>query len=77
MQRALMVAAMMLGSVSAAAASSHYETTYHDNIRLSGHLRSQDAALDACQFKPACRAPLPIRGVQGLHGTPRLSVALN
>jgi hypothetical protein len=51
MKKLILAAAFALVSLSPALASSHYETTYHDNIRPNGHPRSDaiyNAALDAC-----------------------------
>jgi hypothetical protein len=51
MNKVILAAALTLGSLSSALASSHYDTMYHDNIRPNGHPRPQavyDAALDAC-----------------------------
>jgi hypothetical protein len=48
---AIIVAAVVLGSLSPALASSYYETTWHDNIRPNGLPRSQaisDAAVNFC-----------------------------
>src|ERR1700722_9211510 len=50
MNKLILAAAFTLVSLSPALASSHYEMTYHDNIRPNGHPRSDavyDAALDA------------------------------
>jgi len=51
MNKVILAAALTLGSLSSALASSHYDTMYHDNIRPNGHPRPQavyDAALDDC-----------------------------
>jgi hypothetical protein len=51
MKGAIIAAAVVLGSLSPVLASSHYETTWHDNIRPNGHPRSQaisDAAVNFC-----------------------------
>jgi hypothetical protein len=51
MKKLILAAAFTLVSLSSALASSHYETTYHDNIRPNGKPRSDavyNAALDAC-----------------------------
>jgi hypothetical protein len=51
MKKIIITAALVLASLSPALASSHYEMTYHDNIRPQGRPRSDaiyNAALDAC-----------------------------
>jgi hypothetical protein len=51
MNKLVVAAALALMSVSPALASSHYEMTYHDNIRPNGRPRSDaiyNAALDTC-----------------------------
>jgi hypothetical protein len=51
MRKIIITAALALGSLSPALASSHYEMTWHDNIRPGGQPRSQatlDAAVDYC-----------------------------
>jgi hypothetical protein len=51
MQRAIIVAALVLSSVAPAFATTHYEMTYHDTIRPNGQSRGDavyQSALDAC-----------------------------
>jgi hypothetical protein len=51
MKKIIITVALVLVSLSPALASSHYEMTYHDNIRPNGRPRPQavyDAALNAC-----------------------------
>jgi hypothetical protein len=51
MKKVMIAAAIVLGSLSPALASSHSEFTWHDNIRPHGHPRSQsiaDAAVNYC-----------------------------
>ena len=51
MNRLIVAATFALVSLSPALASSHYEMTYHDNIRPNGHPRSDavyNASLEAC-----------------------------
>lgn len=83
MQRALMVAVMLLGSVSAAAATSHYETTYYDTIRPNGQPRSDaiyNAALDDCYSRTGAARnendPPAFRACMATHGYRWKSVRL-
>jgi hypothetical protein len=51
MRKVIIAAAAVLSSLSPALASSHYEVTWHDNIRPGGQPRSQavlDPATDYC-----------------------------
>jgi hypothetical protein len=51
MKRITIAAALVLGTLSPALASSHYEMTWHDNIRPHGHPRSTtvvNAAVNYC-----------------------------
>jgi hypothetical protein len=54
MNKVIITAALLIMSLSPALASSHYETTYHDNIRPKGRPRSDavyNAALNDCYGK--------------------------
>lgn len=51
MRHAIIIAGLLVGSFTAAQASSHYETSYRDLVRPNGQPRSEavyDAALDFC-----------------------------
>ena len=51
MKRAVIIAGLLLCSLSQAYATTHYENNYRDLIRPNGHARSQvvyDSALEAC-----------------------------
>jgi hypothetical protein len=51
MKKVIIAAALAIGALSPTFASSHYEMTWHDNIRPHGHPRSNavlDAALNYC-----------------------------
>jgi hypothetical protein len=83
MRRTLMIAALVLGSASAAFASSHYETTYYDTIRPNGHPRSDaiyNAALDDCYSQTGAARdgndPPAFRACMTTHGYRWLSAKL-
>ena len=83
MQRALLIAAMVLGSVSAAAATSHYQTTYYDTIRPNGQSRREavyNAALDDCYSRTGAARnsndPPAFRACMATHGYRWKSVRL-
>jgi hypothetical protein len=81
MKKVIVGAALALVSLSPALASSHYEMTYHDNIRPNGRPRPQavpDAALDACYAQAGLPAQCAgFTGVQGLHDDARLCLDID
>jgi hypothetical protein len=62
MKRVIIVAALLLCSLSQAYATAHYENNYRDLIRPHGHARSQavyDSALDACYARTGLTREAP------------------
>ena len=69
-KKVIIAVAVVLGSLSPALAASHYEFTWHDNIRPNGKPRSDtvfNGTLNGCYaqtglVRPLCSTTAPTRG---------------